>query len=107
MQILIFVVLLSAFFTSFIATLLMRRVALKYLFLDIPGGRKQHSHPIPLGGGIAVAIGIGLPILCGVLVAYIHRNTNYFNFLPDGIVRHTGGVLTRLPQLLVIFLGGC
>lgn len=68
------VVLVTAIYASaltLVATLilipLIRRLALMYGMVDIPGGRKQHEEPVPPMGGIAiftvvmaVMIGIGL-----------------------------------------------
>ena len=36
---------------------LLRRPAQRLRLLDHPGGRKRHSHPVPLTGGIALALG--------------------------------------------------
>jgi UDP-GlcNAc:undecaprenyl-phosphate GlcNAc-1-phosphate transferase len=38
-------------------------VAHRFGLLDHPGGRKQHGHPTPLVGGLAMAIGIMVPVV--------------------------------------------
>lgn len=41
---------------SFILTLLIRKIAIKKAFLDIPNARSSHDIPTPHGGGIAIVI---------------------------------------------------
>jgi len=49
------------FFTGFLVTYLLTplagRVAKALGFVDVPGGRRLHASPTPLGGGLAVFIG--------------------------------------------------
>lgn len=106
MLILLLIIFLSAFIISLVATLVMKKVAIKCLFLDIPSGRKQHLKPIPLGGGVAIVLGVMVPIIAGVLASYIHREFNTFSFLPTEIIENVGGVFTKLPSLVVILSGG-
>ena len=53
-----------AAFLSFIVTVLfmfaLRPVALAFGLVDIPGGRKKHGDTVPVIGGIAMSIGLGL-----------------------------------------------
>jgi len=42
---------------------LLRPLALRLRMMDEPGGRKVHSEPIPRVGGIAMAVGIFVPVL--------------------------------------------
>lgn len=48
---------------SFFLTPLMRWIAFKLRILDMPAGRKIHSEPTPLLGGLAVYTGVALPLL--------------------------------------------
>src|SRR3989338_1829093 len=48
---------LLAFFATLFAIWLLIPIAHKIGFVDHPGGRKQHSHSIPLIGGIAIFFG--------------------------------------------------
>lgn len=58
---------------------LLRRPAERWRLLDHPGGRKRHSHPVPLTGGIALTLGfyaallpsLGAPGTLGLLLALI------------------------------------
>ncbi len=56
-----------SFIISWLATLLIRRVAPRIGFVDKPGGRKIHANPKPLGGGVAILAGVALPLV-GALV---------------------------------------
>src|ERR1700722_1635503 len=60
----------ASFVISWIATWIVKRLAVRVGFVDKPGGRKIHANPKPLGGGIAIFIAIAVPML-GAL-AYIH-----------------------------------
>lgn len=54
---------LLAFFSSVVVTPFIRRVAPSLGLVDQPGHRKVHFTPTPMGGGIAVAIGLSVPFL--------------------------------------------
>lgn len=58
--------LLVAFIPSFLCVPIIRALAPRLGLVDQPGHRKVHSEPTPMGGGIAVAIGIMIPL--GILV---------------------------------------
>src|SRR6476620_10256636 len=57
-----------SFFISFLLTFVMIRVAPRIGFVDRPGHRKIHSNPKPLGGGVAIFLGIAVPMLVGLAV---------------------------------------
>jgi UDP-GlcNAc:undecaprenyl-phosphate GlcNAc-1-phosphate transferase len=59
---------LLSFVISCVVTFLMKRVAPRVGFVDKPGHRKIHSQPKPLGGGVAIFLGIALP-LAGAMAA--------------------------------------
>ena len=56
-----------SFIISFAATAAMKRIAPKLNFVDKPGHRKIHHMPKPLGGGVAIFLGLALPLLGGLL----------------------------------------
>lgn len=56
-----------SFIISWVATLLMIRIAPLIGLVDKPGHRKIHSTPKPLGGGVAITLALVLPILACIL----------------------------------------
>ena len=51
-------------FAVTLATLLpLRRIALGFKIMDVPGPRKAHKEPVPYLGGVAILIGAGVAIL--------------------------------------------
>ncbi len=81
------------------------RLARRTGFMDLPGPRKIHSEPMPYGGGLAVAAGVLVPVLGGVLGAWLHREFGWFSSFPRLLTFHVPGVFLRLPTLLVYVLG--
>src|SRR4051794_5302845 len=73
-----------SFVISWLATAGMIRIAPKLGFVDKPGGRKNHSNPKPLGGGVAMFVGFALPMLAGVAVVSSSEEP------PDAVRRVTG-----------------
>src|SRR5260370_39029734 len=63
---------LVSFVISWIGTLLMKRIAPRFNFVDKPGHRKIHHVPKPLGGGVAIFLGIALPLIAGILFAHFY-----------------------------------
>jgi len=68
--------LVTAFFCSLTVTLLLvppiRRLAIKRDWVDLPDlDRKVHHRPTPNVGGLAVASGFGIGLLCLVLLARV------------------------------------
>lgn len=72
-----------------------RRLALKFDFVDKPGGRKVHAKVTPLGGGIAIFWSVALPLLAGAICAR-------FVTLPEPYADYLGGILSQTPLLLKI-----
>lgn len=50
---------------SCVATFWLRRNAPRWGLVDRPGSRKVHTTPIPLGGGLAIWLGVVLPFAAG------------------------------------------
>jgi len=59
---------LASFAISWLATLVVRRIAPRIGFVDKPGGRKIHANPKPLGGGIAIFAGVAIPMLIALVI---------------------------------------
>lgn len=60
-----------SFGLTYLLTPLMRAVAPRVHMLDRPGGRKSHTRPTPLLGGVAVFVGIWGTLLVAVLRGWI------------------------------------
>jgi UDP-GlcNAc:undecaprenyl-phosphate GlcNAc-1-phosphate transferase len=66
MQSLILLLIPLAFAISAAATALVKRLAPRLDFVDKPGHRKIHHTPQPLGGGVAIFVGLVLPMIVGL-----------------------------------------
>jgi UDP-GlcNAc:undecaprenyl-phosphate GlcNAc-1-phosphate transferase len=60
-----------AFVIAFALTWVMIHVAPRLGFIDKPGGRKIHANPKPLGGGVAIFLGMALPLMGGLAMVHI------------------------------------
>jgi UDP-GlcNAc:undecaprenyl-phosphate GlcNAc-1-phosphate transferase len=59
-----------AFLLALVVAPVVRRVALRFGFMDQPGPRKIHTDPVSYGGGVAVAIGFALAAAAGAWVLH-------------------------------------
>lgn len=57
------------FLLSVVLTALAIRVSSRVGFVDVPGGRKVHERPMPLGGGVAMFLAWCLPLLALLALA--------------------------------------
>lgn len=110
MDLVVIIAFVVSFFITFAFIPLVRKIALKINFIDAPGERKVHTTPIPLGGGIAIFLGISLTFILAVLGAYWLRNYPASGGLdsalvPKQIFEYIPGVFQMLPRLLIIFGG--
>jgi UDP-GlcNAc:undecaprenyl-phosphate GlcNAc-1-phosphate transferase len=71
-----------SFALSWVLTFAMKRLSPRLGLVDRPGGRKIHQLPKPLGGGVAIFLGIALPMLASLVV---------LNFADRTVVRYLGG----------------
>lgn len=115
------------FLISLVATLCVRSWARRRGYVDRPGGHKQHSAPVALGGGIAITLAIVLPLVVGTVGAYWMSGsgdrdgsavetldagtlpTQEWRFLgvalPELVRTHLDGIADRLPTVLIIVAG--
>ena len=59
---------------SWVAAFVIRRRAAAWGFVDRPAARKVHSVPTPLGGGLAIWLGVVVPFAIGQVVLVALRN---------------------------------
>jgi UDP-GlcNAc:undecaprenyl-phosphate GlcNAc-1-phosphate transferase len=89
---------LVSFALSWVLTLLMKRLAPRIGFVDKPGGRKIHANPKPLGGGVAIFLGLCIPMLLVLLAARM-------DWIPAAAAEHAAGIRHQTPLALAIL--GC
>lgn len=98
---------LPAFFISWAATWLMRRWAPAWGLVDHPAARKVHVTPTPLGGGVAIYLGVVLPLLLAQLAAWgLLHSAASVDWLTDDMRALLPGVLYRSGQLWGILAAG-
>jgi UDP-GlcNAc:undecaprenyl-phosphate GlcNAc-1-phosphate transferase len=86
-----------SFVISWVATFAMIRVAPRIGFVDKPGHRKIHHNPKPLGGGVAIYLGVVIPLLVVTLGAYVVHDAGRFT-------DYLGGVRVKTPLAMGIVL---
>jgi UDP-GlcNAc:undecaprenyl-phosphate GlcNAc-1-phosphate transferase len=94
--------LVSAIFACAV-TPLIRKWAPALGLIDLPGHRKVHVLPTPRGGGIAIFVGIFIPILALSIVGLLGEHTR-FQGLQD-IAAELGNDSRRLIQMSSIAIG--
>ena len=99
-----------SFFMSAILTDVVRRLAIRWQFLDHPGERKMQREPVPLMGGVAICLTFYAVILAGFFVFRFASGLGH-NWLTDRVLLSLGeGGATKLIGILVggllIFLLG-
>lgn len=68
--------------------------------LDRPGGRKTHSAPVPLGGGIGIWLGIVSTMLAGTMaVAVVRQSPELAAYVPKQIITHVEGAWSKAGEL--------
>lgn len=94
----------GAFILSLIATRVVRSLAHRRQFVDHPGGHKQHDTPVALGGGISVMLATWLPVLVGLLGAYLLAGGATPDWVPAPIAMHLSGIASKGQIVGAIFL---
>jgi UDP-GlcNAc:undecaprenyl-phosphate/decaprenyl-phosphate GlcNAc-1-phosphate transferase len=86
---------------------IVKRYAQSLGLLDKPSARKSHAVPIPLGGGLGIWFGLVGTFAAGTLVAvWLNANADLaLQWLPERIVRHIPGVVSRASQVWVLLSG--
>ncbi|MDB5320471.1 MAG: glycosyl transferase family 4 [Phycisphaerales bacterium] len=87
----------GSFVISWIATFAMIRIAPRIGFVDRPGHRKIHSNPKPLGGGVAIFLGVVVPLLAILIGARVVGGAGEYG-------PYLGGVRLKTPLALGIIL---
>jgi UDP-GlcNAc:undecaprenyl-phosphate GlcNAc-1-phosphate transferase len=99
--------LLPSALIALVAAYGIRRAAPRWGLMDKPGARKVHTTPTPLGGGIAIWLGVILPFAAGTLaLALVHYEILDAELLPPLAREHLSGLWRQLPRLWVLLGAG-
>ena len=82
---------------------LIRRKAWSWGLLDHPGDRKVHSHATPLGGGLAVWIGVTVPFVVGYAALPWAKQ---LGLIPPFAAEHLAGLSRQATRLWVLLGAG-
>lgn len=97
---------------SWLAGWLVRRAAPRFGLVDKPGHRKVHLTPTPLGGGIAIWLGLVVPLALGQALLYsLEAAGDGYRIggewpLPAAITTHVGGLVQQTPKLWIMLGAG-
>ncbi len=101
-----------AFLTVIILVPIMRKLAFKYNFVDIPNKRKTHKEPIPLLGGVAIYLGYIITMFFWVeelrlkLAIVISSTLIVLIGLVDDYYKTRNKDLSSLPKVIIQILVG-
>ncbi|MFH1229895.1 MAG: MraY family glycosyltransferase [Planctomycetota bacterium] len=101
----ILITFIFSFVITFILIPLVRKISLAINFVDMPGERKVHQHPISLGGGIAIFLGIIITFTAALSFTYLLKTGFTLRWLPQDIYDYIPGVFQMFPRIFVIFIG--
>jgi UDP-GlcNAc:undecaprenyl-phosphate GlcNAc-1-phosphate transferase len=97
----------SGLVVSASTTALMRRLAPRLGLVDHPSSRKVHVAPTPLGGGLAIACGVILPLAAAEFILWlVARDAIPSELIPSDLSDHLPGIMYRSPLLWSIVLAG-
>jgi UDP-GlcNAc:undecaprenyl-phosphate/decaprenyl-phosphate GlcNAc-1-phosphate transferase len=89
------------------AALAVRRWGPRLGLVDRPGQRKIHAAPMPTGGGLAIWLGIVLPLALGQLVLWaLAARWASAIALPEFVAPHVSGLLHQSGRLWELLAGG-
>lgn len=93
--------------TALAAAYVMRRVAPRWGLIDKPAARKVHLTPTPLGGGVAIWLGVVLPLAIGQgLLWLVAAGVVSPEWLPAEARPHLAGWLSQAPRLWILLGAG-
>jgi UDP-GlcNAc:undecaprenyl-phosphate GlcNAc-1-phosphate transferase len=102
---------LPALAVSLIAGYVVRAAARRLGLVALPGGHSTHKQPTPLGGGLAIWLGVVLPLAVGQLLLWSLSRDNLDSLLGIGSLRqfvqpHLPGLLQQGGKLWTLLAGG-
>jgi len=97
---------LPAAVVAWICGFVVRRVAPRWGWMDRPGPRKVHIRPVPTGGGVAIWLGIVMPLAAGHALLAILGQSSAERWLPGWVVPYVPGLLHQAGRMWGILAGG-
>lgn len=99
--------LVPTFLIAWVATELVRRLAIRVGLVDRPAVRKVHKTPTPLGGGMAIWFAVVAPLAGAWLLGWaMYEEFVPVGWLPIGLQTHLAGLVSKAPQLLALLGAG-
>ena len=93
---------LAALVGSLFLTGLLRRLAIRFDFIDRPGSHKTHTKPIALGGGIVIFWLTMLPPAIVAALALWWNKVGVPDIVPFAIENHIPGLAAKAAPLFVL-----
>ncbi len=110
---LVFAAILPGLFVSWIGAFAIRAIAPRAGLIDRPASRKVHDDPTPLGGGLAIWLGVVAPFAVGNFVAWwllsggaAVLDNSQLKELIGSYLKHLPGYLEKADTLWVILGSG-
>lgn len=101
---------LPSLLVAWMAGYLMRHFAPHLGLIDKPGERKVHTEPTPLGGGVAIWLGVVVPLAIGQILLGLLLSTGEEGKLPDWlpeiIRQHAAGIWQQTGKLWSVVAAG-
>jgi len=102
MIVLILVAVGGPFLLSAVTTAVVRSLGQHAGFVDTPHAHKRHEKPVVLGGGVAIFVGIALPVVVGTAAARYLHGADVPSFVPWLIREHLDGMSSKFPVVLAL-----
>ncbi len=86
-----------------------RRISPRWGWVDRPGPRKLHHQPVPTGGGVAIWLGMVVPLAAGHALVWMLAQLGPdapARWLPAWVVPHVPGLLHQAGRMWGILAGG-
>jgi len=98
---------LPSFLVALLAGFMVRSRAGSWRLVDRPGERKVHAAVTPLGGGIAIWLGVLLPLAIGhLLLVLMYRSDTPAVHLPAIVTDNADGLLAQAGRLWMLLAAG-
>jgi UDP-GlcNAc:undecaprenyl-phosphate/decaprenyl-phosphate GlcNAc-1-phosphate transferase len=101
--------LLPSLIICWAAAFAVRRFGPRWGLVDRPGHRKIHAAPMPTSGGVAIWLGVVLPLVVGQLLLWLILKVQPSSLglpVPAFIAPHLSGLLEKSVQLWELLAGG-